>query len=84
MFDVESQIKYKGYIDRHLKEIKQMDKNSSVSISKTLDYSLVPGLSREAEEKLALVRPENLGQAMRVSGITPADISVLGIHLLKH
>ena len=83
LFDVESQIKYKGYIDRHLKEIQQMDKNHSVSISKTLDYSLVPGLSREAEEKLALVRPENLGQAMRVSGITPADISVLGIHLLK-
>jgi tRNA uridine 5-carboxymethylaminomethyl modification enzyme len=48
-----------------------------------VDYSKVPGLSKEAEEKLSLVRPENLGQAMRVSGITPSDVSVLSIHLLK-
>ena len=83
LFDVESEIKYEGYIDRHINEIKQLKKNSLVSISKSVDYSRVPGLSKEAEEKLSLVKPENLGQAMRVSGITPSDVSVLSIHLLK-
>ena len=83
LFDVESEIKYEGYIERHINEIKQLKKNSLVSISKSVDYSKVPGLSKEAEEKLSLVRPENLGQAMRVSGITPSDVSVLSIHLLK-
>ena len=83
LFDVESKIKYEGYIERHINEIKQLKKNSLVSISKSVDYSKVPGLSKEAEEKLSLVRPENLGQAMRVSGITPSDVSVLSIHLLK-
>ncbi len=83
LFDVESEIKYRGYIDRHIKEIRSMKKSQSVSISKDIDYFSIPGLSKEAIEKLSFVRPENMGQAMRVSGITPTDMSVLGIHLSK-
>ena len=83
LFDVESEIKYKGYIDRHLKEIADVEKSQSASISKDVDYLLVPGLSKEAIEKFSFIRPENVGQAMRISGVTPADISVLRIHLSK-
>ena len=83
MFDIESEIKYRGYIDRHIKEIRSMKESQSVSISKDVDYFSIPGLSKEAIEKLSFVRPENMGQAMRVSGVTPTDVSVLGIHLSK-
>ena len=81
MYDVESDVKYEGYIKRHLKEIKQIEKNNNLEIPKKLVFSNVPGLSNEAVEKLAIIKPENLGQASRVSGIRPSDISVLNIYL---
>ena len=83
MYDVESDIKYEGYINRHLKEIKQIEKNNQLKIPKKTNYKKMRGLSKEAIEKLSLLRPENLGQAMRIAGITPADISVLNIYLIK-
>jgi len=83
IYDVESDIKYEGYIKRHLKEIKSIKKRESLLISKSIDYSSIPGLSKEAVEKLSLVRPETLGQATRVSGITPADTSVLHVYISK-
>jgi len=83
LFDVESSVKYHGYIKRHLKDIEKMKKNEMLTVSDIVDYRSIPGLSKEAVEKLSSVRPETLGQAMRISGITPADASVLLINILK-
>lgn len=83
LYDLESDIKYEGYINRHQKEIKRLLKHENQKIPKELTFSSVPGLSKEAMEKLNLVKPENLGQASRVSGITPADISSLFVFLSK-
>tara|TARA_A100001011_G_scaffold388312_1_gene467684 strand:- start:44 stop:1783 length:1740 start_codon:yes stop_codon:yes gene_type:complete len=83
LYDLESDIKYEGYINRHKKEISRLLKNESQRIPKNLVFSSVPGLSKEALEKLNNIRPENLGQASRVSGITPADMSSLLIFLSK-
>ena len=83
LLDIEAEIKYEGYIKRHLNDLKKQKKNESLKISNKLDYGLLVGLSNEAVEKLSFVRPETLGQAMRVSGVTPADISVLHVNLSK-
>ena len=72
LYDLESDIKYEGYINRHQKEINRLLKHENQKIPKNFVFSSVPGLSKEALEKLSLVKPENLGQASRVSGITPA------------
>jgi len=84
LFDVESEIKYEGYIIRANAEIEAMKEGENIKLSKETDYDSVPGLSSEAKEKLSFVRPENLGQASRVSGITPSDASVLAIHARKN
>ena len=83
LLDLESEIKYEGYIKRHLNEIEKFKKNESLFISGSVDYSSFPGLSNEAVEKLSLVRPETIGQAMRVSGIKPSDVSVLLVNLAR-
>jgi tRNA uridine 5-carboxymethylaminomethyl modification enzyme len=83
LFDIESCVKYAGYIKRHLKEIEKMKKNETLTVPNLIDYGSIPGLSKEAIEKLSSVRPETLGQAMRISGITPSDASVLLINILK-
>jgi tRNA uridine 5-carboxymethylaminomethyl modification enzyme len=83
LLDIEAEIKYEGYIKRHLNDLEKQKKNESLTISNKLDYSVLAGLSNEAVEKLSFVRPETLGQAMRVSGVTPADISVLLVNLSK-
>ena len=83
LYDLESDIKYEGYINRHQKEIKRLLKNENQKIPKNFVFSSVPGLSKEALEKLNLIKPENLGQASRVSGITPADISSLFVYLAR-
>ena len=83
LLDIEAEIKYEGYIRRHLSELEKHKKNESLTISNKLDYGRLVGLSNEAVEKLTFVRPETLGQAMRVSGVTPADISVLLVNLSR-
>ena len=83
LFDVESEVKYEGYIQRSLKELAQIDKSENLVLSKDFNYSLIRGLSSEAIEKLSAIRPESLGQAKRISGITPSDIAVLSINLSK-
>jgi len=83
LYDLESDIKYEGYIKRHQKEINRLLKHEKQKLPKNLTYSSVPGLSKEATEKLNLIKPENLGQASRVSGVTPADISSLFVYLAK-
>ena len=79
--DVETEIKYSGYIKRHLKEIEKTSQSEELLVNKDLDYLSISGLSSEAKEKLSAVKPQTLGQASRVSGVSPADVSVLMLHL---
>ena len=83
LYDLESDIKYDGYIRRHQSEIKKTAKNESQKIPPKIAFSRIPGLSKEAIEKLDTVKPENLGQASRISGVSPSDISSLFIYLHK-
>ncbi|MBU3542460.1 tRNA uridine-5-carboxymethylaminomethyl(34) synthesis enzyme MnmG [Polynucleobacter sp. MWH-Loch1C5] len=80
---VEIGIKYQGYIDRQATEIARQAYYEELQLPKDLDYGLVTGLSKEVQQKLNKHRPMTLGQASRVSGITPAAISLLLIHLKK-
>jgi len=80
---VEIQCKYAGYIDRQIEEIDRQRKHETTALPKDLDYCAVSGLSNEVRQKLQTHRPTSLGQASRISGITPAAISVLLIHLKK-
>ena len=78
---VEIQLKYEGYIKRQLADIEEMRRVEGKVLPEDIDYGKIKGLRLEAAEKLEKVRPENLGQAGRVSGVSPADISVLMIWL---
>jgi tRNA uridine 5-carboxymethylaminomethyl modification enzyme len=80
---VEILIKYSGYIDRQTNEIKKLKKNEHAKLPKTIDYQSVVGLSSEVRQKLMDHRPETLAQAARISGITPAAVSLLLVHLKK-
>jgi tRNA uridine 5-carboxymethylaminomethyl modification enzyme len=80
---VEIEVKYSGYIKRQEKEMKRFKQLESLRIPETLDFSEVYGLSCEAREKLSTARPVSLGQASRISGITPASVTALLIHLRK-
>ncbi|MBD3667008.1 MAG: tRNA uridine-5-carboxymethylaminomethyl(34) synthesis enzyme MnmG [Kangiella sp.] len=80
---VEIQIKYSGYIDRQKDEIERSLRNENTALPKDLDYSQVKGLSNEVVHKLMNIKPETIGQASRVSGVTPAAISLLLVHLKK-
>ena len=83
LIEVEAGVKYEGYIERQQKEINKLKKSEHIKIPKTFDYMNIKSISNEGKDKLTKIRPENLGQAMRISGITPADISVLSIMLIK-
>ena len=80
---VEISIKYEGYIKRQLAQAQEMRRLESKQLDETQDYTQIVGLRMEAQEKLNRVKPRNLGQASRISGVSPADISVLIIHLKK-
>jgi len=80
---LEIQTKYAGYIKRQQIEIDKLREKESIKVPTDLDYGLVRGLSTEAREKLAKRRPETLGQAGRIPGMTPAAISLLMIHLKR-
>lgn len=83
--DVEDQvnisIKYKGYLDRQMKQVEQFKKLETKRIPKEIDYDKISGLRLEAQQKLKKYRPESIGQASRIAGVSPADISVLLIHM---
>lgn len=81
---LEIQAKYAGYIARQQEEIERAAANEETVLPDDMDYSVVPGLSREVQQKLAQFRPQTLGQASRIQGITPAAISLLIIHLKRH
>ena len=76
--------KYQGYIDRQADEVARSTSYESMILPADLDYAKVPGLSNEVKQKLAQHRPQTIGQASRVQGITPAAISLLLIHLKRH
>lgn len=78
---VETEIKYEGYIKRQLIVIDQVRRLECKILPENIDYNAIDGLRLEAREKLTKVRPENIGQASRISGVSPADISVLVIYL---
>lgn len=78
---IEIETKYAGYIKRQAADIERHHKTQSVSIPTTFNFQAVPQLRKEAREKLTRARPTDLGQAARISGITPADLSVLLLYL---
>ena len=80
---VEISIKYQGYIDRQALEIARQEHNETFPLPEVLDYSQVLGLSKEVQQKLNLHKPATLGQAGRISGVTPAALSLLLVHLKK-
>lgn len=78
---IEIEVKYEGYIQRQLREVERFKKLEQVKIPPTVDFKNVKGLRKETQEKLDKVKPESIGQASRVSGISPCDISLLYIYI---
>ena len=79
--EVEIQVKYAGYIKRQLKQVEQFQKEESRLLPEDIDYNEISGLRLEARQKLQNIRPLNIGQASRISGVSPADIAVLMVYL---
>ena len=80
---VEIEIKYEGYITRQLVDVERSEKNNTKTVPDNFDYLSVTGLSREAKQKLATIRPLTLGQASRISGVSPADIGLLAVWIKR-
>jgi tRNA uridine 5-carboxymethylaminomethyl modification enzyme len=80
---VEISVKYAGYIDRQHEEVARHLAQDALPIPAALDYHDVRGLSNEVRQKFAAVKPETIGQAARISGVTPAAISLLLVHLKR-
>jgi tRNA uridine 5-carboxymethylaminomethyl modification enzyme len=83
MAEAEIQVKYEGYVQRQLEMVERFRKMEQLKLPDDLDYSSINGLSREAREKLTRIKPISLGQASRISGITPATISLLSVYLKR-
>ncbi len=81
--EVEIQVKYAGYIQRQEEQVIRLRKLEGLKLPPSLDYKLIPGLTKEIIEKLQRIRPFSLGQASRISGVTPAAISILMVYLKK-
>ena len=78
---VEISIKYEGYIDRAMRHVEQMRRMETRLLPEDIDYNRIEGLRLEARQKLSAVRPLNMGQASRISGVSPADMTALMIYL---
>ena len=81
---VEITVKYEGYIRRQQRQVEEFEQLEKHALPEDMDYSGIQGLRLEAREKLSAVRPLNLGQASRISGVSPADIGALMIWLQTH
>ena len=79
--EVEIELKYAGYIQRQLKQIQEFTRMEARKLPRDLDYETVTGLRIEARQKLNQIRPDNFGQASRISGVSPADIAALMVWL---
>ena len=82
-FELEVMVKYEGYIESERKEAIKFNKLESVKLDTDVDYMKIDGLRIEARQKLNAVKPSTLGQASRISGVNPSDISVLILNLKK-
>ncbi len=80
---VEIQAKYEGYINRQRQQIEKFKKMENLSLPSHFHYDSIPGLRKEAQQKLDVFRPVSLGQASRISGVSPADISILMVYLMS-
>ena len=74
-------IKYEGYIKKQIEDAEKQKEYEDIKLSEEIDYEKVPNLALEAREKLNKIKPTSVGQAMRISGVNPSDISVLMIYL---
>ena len=83
MIETEAQIKYEGYIKRQIEHVKKMKKQEHIKIPSDFNFKNMSSISNESKEKLDFIKPENLGQAMRISGIKPSDISILSVYLSR-
>jgi tRNA uridine 5-carboxymethylaminomethyl modification enzyme len=81
---VEMEVKYEGYVQRQMEQIDKFKRLENIKIPEGFSYDKIPGLSREIIQKLSRIRPTSLGQASRISGITPAAISVLMVYLRRN
>ena len=77
-------IKYEGYIKRQVQQVAQFKKLESKRLPPDMDYNAIPSIRLEARQKLSVIRPENIGHASRITGVSPADISVLMIYMEQH
>ena len=77
-------VKYQGYIDRQSEEIARLKKQENTLLPTSLDYEVMQGLSNELKQKLQKARPENIGRASRIPGMTPAGLSLILVYLKKH
>ncbi|NLA43487.1 tRNA uridine-5-carboxymethylaminomethyl(34) synthesis enzyme MnmG, partial [Candidatus Saccharibacteria bacterium] len=81
VLQAETEIKYEGYIKKQKEQIAQFKKLEGKSLERITGYDTIRGLSREAVDKLNRIRPRTVGQASRISGVSPSDINVILIHL---
>lgn len=81
---VEIHLKYDGYIRRQLEQVARVEQYEEMPLPAAFDYGQIPGLSSEIQEKLAYIRPATLGQAGRISGVTPAAVAILMVYFQKH
>jgi tRNA uridine 5-carboxymethylaminomethyl modification enzyme len=81
--EIETRIKYAGYIDRQERQVEKLKRMENVRLPDDMDYRIIHGLTTEVREKLARVRPISLGQASRISGVTPAALMALQVHLKR-
>lgn len=81
--EIELQVKYAGYIKRQEEQVARFKKLEAVELPEEIAFDKLPGLSAEVVEKLSAIQPRSLGQALRISGVTPAAVSVLQVHLKK-
>lgn len=81
--EIQLKVKFKGYIERQREQVERFKKLEAVKLPEDIDFSTLSGLSNEVVEKLSTIQPRSLGQASRISGITPAAISILQVHLKK-
>ena len=82
--EADTEIKYKGYVKRINRQTDSIVKNEKMTLKTSIEYSKVTGLSSEAQEKLQRIKPENLGQAMRISGVSVSDLAVLSVYINKN
>jgi tRNA uridine 5-carboxymethylaminomethyl modification enzyme len=81
---VEIELKYSGYIERQQRQVEEFRKEESRLLPSEIDYEAIAGLRLEARQKLSQIRPLSIGQAGRISGVSPSDIAVLLIYLDQH